>query len=303
MIYKFEYKNVVWLDIDTPTKEDADRIMKDYNISFLIANELIFPTNKPRVELHEDYMYAVLHFPAFKHSHKQTNQEIDFIIGKNFVITARHDTIDALHKFSKILEVNSILNKEHTVHPSGFLFFMLLRELYQSMENELDFIDDSTKDIESKIFSGKEKEMVMSLSNVSRTLLNFKKITDWHKDVLESLQLAGKRLFGEHFAYHMQLITGEYQKINNTLIGNMEFVAELRETNNSLLEAKQNEVAKVLTVLAFIAVPLSLIASIFQIDTVSRPIVGMKYDFWIFIGILLLAGMLMFAYFRNKKWL
>jgi magnesium transporter len=81
-----------------------------------------------------------------------------------------------------------------------------------------------------------------------------------------------------------------------------ESLHELRETNNSLLTTKQNETMKKLTLLAFITFPLSLIASIFEMNTVDMPIVGLQHGFWIIIGGMTVVGLAMFWYFKYKKW-
>lgn len=304
MIYRYSHKGVTWIDIDHPTDEDVNTIIKEFGIDPQIAKEISTPSKKPRVELSGDCIYLVLHFPVFKHSHtEKTEQEVDFIIGKDFLITARYDTMDSIHKFGKKIEVSTILDKKNIEYPAGYIFYIILKEIYHSIFDELAYIESWIKEIETKIFKGNEREMVFALSNVSRTLLDFKKTTDMHKEVLITLEIAGKRLFGDHFPYYTRTALEEYHKIQNAIKSNMEVVVELRETNNSLLDTKQNEITKILTILAFIAVPLSLIVSVFQIDTVSRPIIGTPFDFWILIGFIFLAGATMFSFFKFKGWL
>lgn len=249
-------------------------------------------------------MYVVLHFPVFKHSHRDnTVQEVDFILSKKSLVTARFDHVDALHKFSKVIEAEEITKKNAVANPSGYLFFRMLRELYGTLFDELKYIDGWAKDIENKMFKGEEQQMVMVISNLSRVLLNLERSLSQHEDVLDTLQKYGSQTFGEYFGYHIEAIVDEYHKLMHTIHNQRNIMVELRETNNSLLTSKQNEVAKIVTVLAFIAVPMSLIVSIFQIDTVARPIVGSEYDFWILVGFVLLAGLLLFSFFRYKKWL
>jgi magnesium transporter len=288
-----------------PTSEEVRGVMTEFGINPLVADELTSPSYKSRVELYRNYIYLILHFPAFKHSHKKEDakQEVDFIIGKNFLITARYDTIDAIEKFSKIVEVNTILDRGLGENHTGFIFFGILKEIYQSLQNELEYVENWLSQIEEDIFAGKEKEMVVSLSQASRILLNFKKSTDFHKEALNSLDVLGKKIFDEHFSYHVNRVLDEYQKVIHSIRNNTDSVTELRETNNSLLTTKQNEVMKVLTIVAFIALPLTIIASILQVDFVSRPIVGHPNDFWITVLVFVALGILMYAYFRYKKWL
>ena len=295
----------MWLDVDHPTEEDVSHIVETHKIDRHAARELLVPTNKPVIEFHDDFIYLVLRFPSFKHSHtkEESDQEIDFIIAKNLVITGRFDNIDALHTLSKVLETESVIDKNEMAKPAEFIFFRMIRELYDAIFHELAYIDNWTNEIEDKVFKGKEKEMVRALSDVGRVLIDFKRTLLQHKEVLHSLQEYGGRMHGERFLYHTKSITADYEKLMSTIESQRDIVSELRETNNALLNTEQSGIAKVLTVLAFIAVPISLMVSIFQIEAKSRPIIGMENDFWILIGLIIVIGAGMFAFFKYEKWL
>jgi len=304
MINRYSYKDITWIDLEAPTREEVLKVATEYNIDSKIAEDLLTPSLKARVEVYPEFLCLTLHFPALKHSHKMgTDQEIDFIIGKKFMITTRYDAMDPIHEFSKIFEVNSILEKSSLGKHSGFVFFYMITHIYHALTHELNFIRDSLRDIEEKIFSGKEKEMVLALSKVSRNLLDFKRATDLHKEILQSLHTAGVDFFGQEFAPNMRLILSEYYKIENGAKNNLDFLRELRDTNNVLVSTKQNEIMKTLTGIALIAVPVSLISALFQIDAVSRPIIGKPNDFWIILSVMGATVLLMYAYFKHKKWL
>lgn len=302
MLTTYTHKNITWIDLESPTKEEVHKIMNEYSIHPNTAEELLMPSMKPKVDLHKNYIYLILHFPAFKHTHKaQQNQEVDFIIGKDFIITTRYDTVDPLHKFSKVFEANSILDKSDIGTHAGYVFFFMIKKLYKSLEHELEYINDALENIENEIFEGKEKEMVMSLSIVSRDLLNFKQAMRIHKEVLNSLKDVGLEFFGKDFLYNIKSIIDEYYRINNLIGVHNDSLYELRQTNDSLLTTKQNETMKTLTIIAFVTFPLSLIASIFSMNTKTLPIIGVQNDFWIVIGIMLTFTLIMFIYFKIKK--
>ena len=82
-----------------------------------------------------------------------------------------------------------------------------------------------------------------------------------------------------------------------------EFLHELRETNNSLLTTKQNETMKRFTILAFTIFPLTLVAALFSMDTKYEPIVGSPYDWYTIVGIMVVAVIIMYWYFKRKEWL
>src|SRR5210317_1659031 len=120
MLTRYKHRNLTWIDLESPTQEEVRNIMSEFSINPLAAEELLTPTLKPKVDQYDNFIYLILHFPAFKHSHSEgQNQEVDFIIGKDFLITTRYDTVDPIHKFSKVFEVNSILDRSDMGAHSG----------------------------------------------------------------------------------------------------------------------------------------------------------------------------------------
>lgn len=304
MISRYAYKDLVWIDMESPSKEEVRQVMEEYSLHPLIADELLSPTLRPKVDLYSDLIYLIMHFPAvYRANGKSGSQEIDFVIGRNFLITSHYEHIDPLHKFSKVFEVNSILNKTDVGKHSGFLFFHIIKELYRVLVLELDYIDEQLENIEEHIFKGEEAQMVETISQVNRDLLNVRQAIRPHKEVLDSFEAAGKTFFGEDFSYHLRAIVGEYYKVFNILEGHKETLLDLRDTNDSLLTTKTNEIMKKLTIMTFITFPLSLVAAIFGMNALHMPLIGDPYDFWLIAVIMGVIAMIMFGYFRFKKWM
>ena len=70
----------------------------------------------------------------------------------------------------------------------------------------------------------------------------------------------------------------------------------------SKLSNKQNEIMKNLTIVASIMLPLSLVASIFGMNTVNNPIIGGPHDFWVIVSLMSVLGICAVFYFQIKRW-
>jgi Mg2+ and Co2+ transporter CorA len=55
--------------------------------------------------------------------------------------------------------------------------------------------------------------------------------------------------------------------------------------------------------MAFVTFPLTLISSIFGMNTDTLPLVGLPGDFWMIIGIMVTLALSFFTFFRIKGWL
>ncbi len=305
MISTYKHRNSVWIDLENPTQDEVRSLALKYGIDPYIANELLVPTQRSRVDYNKDYIYVILHFPNSnidKASSSRDLNEIDFIIGKNFIITTRYNTVDALHDFSKMFEVNSILDRKEVSEHAGFLFFFMIQNLYRSLLGQLEHIQDRLSESEERIFNGEEKFMVVELSKLQRIILRFKETIDEHQEVLEAFQMFGKKFFDDAFSFYLVGINSEYKKVKTTLNSRTEYLKELQKTNDSLLNTKQNEIMKTLTIMTSILLPLSLISGIFGMNLPS-PLERYEegFIFVMFIMLISLVGMSLF--FKNKKWL
>ena len=292
----FDFGNFKWIDLEAPDSEELRGLIEKYDLPYEFAHELITESARPRVESADAFVYGVLHFPILMNQKSLTEQELDFILSDKLLITTHYKASSTLEYIKKELEANNINYASPNV-----LFLNILMRFYQRVEDQVNETEDMLEDIEEAIFEGKEKDMVVALSFVGRDILNLRQALEPHKDILKSIK--------QEFSFSgsekeiLQSIDNLYYKIMRKVYELKASLQELRETNNSLLSTKQNEVMKIFTILAFVTFPLSLVASLFGMNTKHIPIVGMPYDFWIVIALMSLATIFMFAYFKHKKWL
>jgi len=303
MISRRTLGDILWISLESPTQQEVRSVAGELNLDSAVADELLLPSAKPRLELHDGYLFTILHFPALRHTHSSTEQEIDFVVGNRFIITAQYDTIDPIHKFSKVFEVNAVLDKSVENQHAGFIFYFLLKKLYKSVEHEISSVNDALHDIEENIFEGREREMVAALSFAGRDLLNMRQVIEPHRDILQELELQAPRLFGSSFTPFVKHLSNTYFRVHSHIMRHIETLRELRETNNSLLTTKQNEIMKTLTIISFVTFPLTLIAAVFGMGTTGNPLDGTPYEFWIVISVMFVATLVMFLFFKRKGWI
>ena len=291
-----------WIDLHSPSKQEVESLVETKHVDPIIAKDLLSPTPKQYLKLSGDKIYTVIHIPSFNNKESFSHeQEIDFVISENYVVTTRYESIDALHYFGKKIETEEIISKEKD--DKNHIFFLMMKDIYKFLFDQIDYIGDTIKNVEQNIFKGKEKEMVISISIIARNMLNFKRVIYPHRILWLNLIENGKEMFGKNFEKDAKNIFDELERLILEIEHISKMVDELRDTNNSILSTRQNETMKTFTILAFLTLPLSLVASLFGMNSENMPIMGMKYDFWIILGMMFCIGIALFMYFKYKKWI
>lgn len=300
MITQLHYKKLTWIDIENPNVEDIGTLIKDFSIHPHWAEELLKPSERAKTDVDGTAFYAVLHYPDHPSQHHLRDMEIDYIITEHLLVTAHYAPIDTFIEFAKKFEVASSLDRSH-ITSGAELFVALNNELYRGLREELEPIRKEIKKIESEIFQGNEFTMVKEISNLHRRLLDFKQSIRTHRVILKSFELQAPTLF-PHTKINEDIIFRDYFRVENALENSRELLKELRETNDSLLTTKNNDVTMRFTMMAFFTFPLALVATVLLAPD-SPAVFHTDHGFWVVVGILVGLLILMYGYFKYKKWM
>jgi magnesium transporter len=301
MIRTSNYKDLIWLDLKNPSHEEIEKIMHDYEVPKEAAGDLLSPTPKQRVVEYKNCVYIVMHFPELRNPKaKDHRKEIDFILGKKFIVTVHYDSIHSIDTIEKnILDETT----DEIEYNAGHIFHKIIKNLYHTLLRDVEVIKEALSKAENGIFKGDEKHMVVELSKIHRDILRFRNAIIPHREAITALFAIVRNFYGEKYEYFIHDMSAECQRVERRMQNNKDMLDELRLTNNSLLYAKQNEAMKGLTMMAFITFPLSLIAAIFSMPTHQKPIIGGDFDFSIIILIMISVVIGSITLFNYKKWL
>lgn len=305
MIFRHEYLNGVWVDLEQPSENDIRQIAEEFSIGEHIERELLYPTPIPLVMSGDNMILLVLHFPTHGIDDGETkSQEVDFIVGRNFIITVRYEVVASLHQLKKILETQDIVAERAPI-TTDILLEVLFAHLYTSVRDHTNHASDSLARVEKEMFNGHERTTVRAISNISREFLHVEaSMANQEEPLAHFLNVLEKyEFFDSSFATRAQRIKAERTNVARMVKTHRAVATELRETNLAILGARQNEIMKTLTIVNFILLPLGLISWIFTMRTEGMPIVDSPYAFWIVLAIMFCVAAFLITFFVKRRWL
>ena len=305
MISRYSNDGLTWVDVESPSAEEVSHVLDEFSLPGVIGEEIVSSTLRSKVDLYDNFIYLIFHFPAVdQKTGRPIEQEIDFVIGKNFLITVRYEPIIPVLEFAKQFEASTLPGRSRTNMHAGYIFMDLMQQFYKASLRDLENLTLKLRGIEEHIFSGHEEAVVKELSATGRKLLDFKQAIRFHRDILQSYESASKRFFGDEYMYYASIITSEFNKVNNLLESHRDVLTELQRTNDSLLSTKQNEILRTFTIMTFMMVPLTLITGIYGMNMVPELIfIRDLKDFYFIISAMFMAIFVMLIFFRRKRWL
>ena len=305
MIFRHKYLKGIWVDIEQPSDNEIRQIAEEFSLGEHIEKELLYPTPMPLVAVDEGMALLVLHFPMHGVNDGETkSQEVDIVVGKNFIVTVRYEVVAPLHHLKKLLEAQNMV-EGHTPVTTDMLLEVLFAHLYTSVRDHINHVADNLSRVEKEMFDGRERTTVRSISNISREFLHAEASLATQEESLSTFMnaLSQLRLFDDTFKLRTERIKAERLNVARVVKTHRAVATELRETNIALLSVKQNEVMKTLTTVNFIFLPLGLISWTFAMRTEGMPLIDSPNAFWIVLAIMFIVAMLLTAFFIKRRWL
>jgi len=304
MIKKIEAKNLTWIDIEDPTTRDVKFLEKEFKFHPLVLEEIVPPAHRTKMENYGDYVFMIFHIPFFNQKERKIESlELDILATETHLITNHYHSILPLKALFDQCNLYDEAKAEYMNSGSGYLLYYILERIFESLFPKLDLLEEEIDDVEDQIFEGKEREMVFEISILKRAIIDFRRIMESQKPFVESLTKEGVEFFGENLEPYIFDLTGSYGKIVDMLESQKQTIEALEDTNQSLLSTKINEVMRVLTVFTAVTLPLTLLASIFGMNT-SLPFSGdsIGSDFWFVILVMALSTGALVWVFKKKHW-
>lgn len=300
--------NFSWINIVNAQKDELSYLRKKFKFIELDLRDAMAKNiaQRPKFYIRNRYSFLILQFPVYNKKTRTVDaEEIDFFIGDGFIITCHKNNLPPLSELFRMCEADKFYRQQYLSGDSITLLYEIIVRLQEYCYPIMDHISLDIQNIEGNIFSGREREVVREILLIKRNILNFRKIMEAHKDVLQKLaKTKVAYLFTAQMKNYYSDLIDHTKSIWDILNGQKEMIEALEDTNSSLISFKLNDIMRILTIFSVIIMPLALLASIFGMNTLDgMPFINQPVGFWIVIAIMLIGASAMYLYFKRKRWI
>jgi magnesium transporter len=292
-----------WIHIDDPRLAHREWLEEHYEFHPLDWEDVYSRNQRPKLDVYDDYLFIVLHFPIFeKSSGRLLTAEMDMFVGPDYLITFTETPIAPLQAMFERMESREELREQTFSKGSGYLLYKIVDTntdaafpMLRKMGNKLDRLED-------KILEGRSSEIVKDISNAKQEIINFRRIVRPQRAVLRDLERTKQRYLADEMEIYFDDISDAAERIWDTLENYKEVAEALESTNESVLSHRLNDSLRVLTAASVILLPLTLIASIYGMN-VPVPGENEPFAFWVVVGLMAMMLVVLTVIFRRRGWL
>jgi magnesium transporter len=296
--------DLTWVNIEHPTERETEYLANNYPFHPLDLDDCISRIQRPKIDEYEDYLFFVLHFPVFNvEARVTTPSQLSMFIGENYLITLHTGDLKPLVKLFRECQIDENSRGENFSAGSGYLLYRIMDRLVDYCLPILSKIGDNIERVEEEIFAQSMPRAIREISVLRRDVISFRRIIWPMRAVIGSLKSKVGRYTKPDMSVYFDDMVDHVDKIWDGLDEYKEIIEGLNDTHDSLATNRTNEVVRMLTIIATVLLPITVVASIFGMNIPLGPFGNSALSF-LYVSLICLAiigGMLYF--FHRQHWI
>ncbi|MGI4992674.1 magnesium/cobalt transporter CorA [Halobacteriovorax sp. GFR7] len=297
---KLNKTQIHWIEIDgIHDTAIAKSIAKSVGIHGLTLEDILNAKQRPKIEVHDDYIYVSLKTIEFNASKETFSKEQISIILKDGLVILFSESPNDIFERIKV----QLTNKESLIrnNEADLLFYCLIDIIIDSYFIIIEKLDDEISNIENGL-SQENINIVDDVYWLKKELLYLKKAIYPISDILKNLIATNNHLLSKDVLFYFQDTRDHCTQINEAVGLNLELVSSFYDHYLSNINKKTNEVMIFLTIFSTIFIPLTFITGIYGMNFKNMPELEYKYAYHLTLLVLATTGIGIYKYFKRKKW-
>lgn len=293
---------ILWADLGNANPVETRRILTDvFRFHELSVEDAVSESHHPKVESYEGYLYLILHGIDFNAAQQGgfSTHDIDFFIGPNYLVTVHDGTSRSIASVQGICPRNGFVLGSGP----GNLVHRIVDTMVDNYRPEVEALENRIDAVEEAVFNASNEEVIRQILAIKRDVGSLRRVVMPQRDVVARLARREFAIIDEPLSYKFRDVYDHLVRLADEANTFQDRVTGVLEAHLSFVSNRMNEVMKVLTLIATIFMPLTVLTGLYGMNVKIPLMPGSEGEqFW---DIVIMMGVMtgfMIWYFRRRGW-
>lgn len=292
---------ILWVDVAAPSIPESLILSDTFAFHPLSVEDAMSAVQYPKVEAYDGYLYVVLHGIDFRvGEHSFGTHDVDFFLGRNYLVTVNDGHAASVAD----LRAGATRNPKILGEGPVSLFHRIVDSMVDHYRPEVEKLEDRLDDLESAIFEKPDADLIRRILTEKRHVASLRRIVTPQRDVIARLARRDFVDISTEMSFHFRDVYDHLVRVADDAAIFQDRITGMLDAHLSNVSNRLNQVMKVLTVVATIFMPLTLLTGLYGINVpLPRFPGGDAAQFWWLFGLMLIVVVVMLAAFRRNRWI
>jgi magnesium transporter len=290
-------KHFEWHNIIDAVSPELDQLAERYHLHPLHIEDCRQRLEGAKIEDGEGYLFTVVKCIELTREGTLDGHDIDFFLGKDFLITViEQGDEDTRHQIERLQANGNHLRADQ-------IYYRIIDAAVDNHLPVLDHFNEMIDDLEDNAMETATPDTLSRIFEIKRILINLRRIMVHTRDVTAHLQRVDS-------PYIKRDMWPFFRDVYDHISRNLDHVEMLRDLLSGCLDVylssvanRTNQVMKVLTILSTIALPALVISGIYGMNVKGLPGTESQYGLVTVVGLMIASTVILLWILRRFKWL
>ncbi|MCL4109401.1 UNVERIFIED_CONTAM: hypothetical protein GTU68_033226 [Idotea baltica] len=277
------------------------KIGKQFRLHPLVMEDILNTGQRPRIEVHQDYIYVVLRMLQIeKDSQELRSEQISLVIGDGWLLSFQEREVDSFATIRTRVESGAgRIRRKGT----DYLGFSLIDAIVDQYYLVLEDLGDRIERLEEELFESHDNNHLITLQGMKREVIALRKSIWPLREAINNLSKVESEIISRDSLVYFRDAYDHTIQIIDTIESYRDIIGGVQDLYLSVVNNKMNEVMKMLALISTIFLPLTLMAGIYGMNFKVMPELEWEWGYPALMVAMLGVGIGMFFYFKSRKWL
>jgi len=293
-------QGLLWVDLPETTEEDGKFIETHFGFHHLAVEDFVSTQiHPPKIDNFGRYLFIIAH--GVNHAVESdivVTAELAIFLGENYVVTGHSYPLYSIQAVQHMVEEDGRPMKRGT----DFLAHAIIDALVDNVMPTIDRMTDVAEEIEVEVIRNPQQSVLEGILKLKRSTLRVHRVMAPQREVLNRLSRGEfpiikteAQIFYRDVYDHVVRI----EDLNQTVLDRAD---NALATYLSSVANRQNETMKVLSVVATIFLPLTLLAGIYGMNFEYMPELKWRFGYFMILGVIGVVVLVLMWRFWASGW-
>ena len=283
-----------WVEVVAPTDDDIAALCGGLGLHELALEDALRVGHPPKLEEFDDHLFVIASTPV-------TDEDLDtrkiaIFLAKDWIVTVLRVPLERLDGIEKRVE----RDPARYLNPPAFLAHTLLDDMTDGFESRVDGLSDSIDALEDDL---ENSGLMARILDLRRQVSGLVRVVRSQRDMAGSLARLSHASIPAKIDPYLRDVYDHLVRVYDLLEACRDSLGAARDAHMAAVNNRLSETMRVLTVIATIMMPLSLLAGVYGMNFEIMPGTSAPAGFWILMVAMGLIAVGMLAWFRRRNWL
>ncbi len=297
-----------WINVEGVHDVDlVERIGRIYDIHPLTLEDIVNTNQRPKFEEYDHYLVNIMKMVYEEECVKKgedifvSEQLTILLMNKSTVISFQEadggDVFDIIR--TRIRQGKGRIRKAG----ADYLMYCLIDAVIDSYFEVLEKFGDEMTKMEDSLVGNPHPQIIRKLHDLKRQMIFLRKSVWPMRDMVNNIERSESEMITAPTFVYMRDAHDHIVRVIDTVETYRDLLSGMMDLYMSSVSNRMNEVMKTLTIITTIFVPLTFIVGVYGMNFDFMPELHTKAGYYVVWLIMIVIVVLLFVFFRIKKWL